>query len=647
MASSPSLHVPEATFGPLVPERLHRVLVPAVLLLAACLQIAGLRGDSATVDEVAHLAAGVVHLRAGDLRLVPDHPPLAHALAALPVLFMNPALPDLDSAAFAEGDPLAVGRDFFYSKNDGEKLLGLARATTVALFLLLGLVVYAVSRGLFGPDAALVSLLLATFSPTLRAHGRLVTTDLPAALTMLLAVVAFERLSRRTTPGRLAAASVAVAAAVLTKGSWPLLLPALAVIAALALLRKTTTLGSLAACLTAIAVFTWLAVWACYGFRYSAFRAGAPGTMLVPRAAGQPPPKTQEEAWEMIFRDARGEPATGLVTAAVRFAREHRILPEASLYGVMLLKRNSVRETYFHGRILERGTRAYFPVAWAIKTPLPEMLLVALGLVTLVTGRVRGREPVLLAGLAALGAGYAAVAVAGDVDIGLRHILPVLAVVAVVGGAAAGLMSRPALKWGVPALVLWLVAASLLAFPHDLGYFNELVGGWRNGHRWLADSNLDWGQDMKRLARFAKAAGDPVVNLAVFGPADPAAYGLRAESLFSPFTDMKNAPLAAGTYVVSANQLLGLFFVPSRDAFLENPRNRSYYESLAARWGPRPGTMPDGLDAAGRLSFSNYRALAAGRLVNALARRTPDDRVGTSLFVFRLSQEEIDGFLRP
>ena len=393
--------------------------------------------------------------------------------------------------------------------------------------------------------------------------------------------------------------------------------------------------------------FTWVAIWACYGFRYSAFRADGSGTMFTPRAAGQPAPKTQEEAWEMIFRDARGEPETGLVSAAVRFARVNRLLPEASLYGVMLLKRNSVRETYFHGRILERGTRAYFPVAWAIKTPLPEMLLVGLGCLALVTGQVRGREPVLLAGCAALGLCYVAFAIAGDVDIGIRHILPVLTVLAVFGGAAAGLMSRPALRWGVPVLVLSLVATSLAAFPYDLGYFNELVGGWRNGHRWLADSNLDWGQDMKRLARFAKAAGDPVVNLAVFGPADPAAYGLRAESLLSPFTDMKDAPLAAGTYVVSANQLLGLFFVPSRDAFLENPRNRSYYESLAARWGPRPGGMPDGLDAAGRLSFSNYRALAAGRLVNALSRRAPDERVGTSLFVFRLTQEEIDGSLRP
>ena len=76
-----------------------------------------------------------------------------------------------------EGDPLAVGRDFFFRKNDGEKLLGPARATTVVLFLLLAFTVYGISRRLFGPDAALLSFLLVSFSPTLRAHGRLVTTD--------------------------------------------------------------------------------------------------------------------------------------------------------------------------------------------------------------------------------------------------------------------------------------------------------------------------------------------------------------------------------------------------------------------------------------------------------------------------------------
>src|SRR5712692_2548101 len=124
----------------LVPPRVHRVLVAILLAAAAAFGVAGIVGDSATVDEPVHLVAAVVHMRTGDAHLTVDHPPLARDLAALPLLFMNVNLPDRTSAAYRAGEFGAVGREFFYEKNDGEKLLAPARAVTVVFWLILALV---------------------------------------------------------------------------------------------------------------------------------------------------------------------------------------------------------------------------------------------------------------------------------------------------------------------------------------------------------------------------------------------------------------------------------------------------------------------------------------------------------------------------
>ncbi len=80
-------------------------------------------------------------------------------------------------------------------------------------------------------------------------------------------------------------------------------------------------------------------------------------------------------------------------------------------------------------------------------------------------------------------------------------------------------------------LALWYAAGTLRNHPHHLAYFNEIAGGPANGYRHLVDSNLDWGQDLKRLAAWATRAGSPPLKLSYFGSADPAYYGLVSEAL--------------------------------------------------------------------------------------------------------------------
>lgn len=95
------------------------------------------------------------------------------------------------------------------------------------------------------------------------------------------------------------------------------------------------------------------------------------------------------------------------------------------------------------------------------------------------------------------------------------------------------LSDRPSLRFRKTILlfsILYLLS-SLRIFPHYLAYFNEFIGGPKNGYRWLVDSNLDWGQDLKALKKYLKQRKVDEVILAYFGSASPEYYGIRYQYL--------------------------------------------------------------------------------------------------------------------
>src|SRR5206468_348874 len=102
----------------------------------------------------------------------------------------------------------------------------------------------------------------------------------------------------------------------------------------------------------------------------------------------------------------------------------------------------------------------------------------------------------------------------------------------------------------------------------------EFAGGPANGYRYLTDSNVDWGQDLKRLARYLQQhRADSPVKLAFLGSVLPSDYGIACEELPSGSEGFAPpARLTAGTYVISATQLCGVYDVRTRDAFWADPK---------------------------------------------------------------------------
>ena len=144
------------------------------------------------------------------------------------------------------------------------------------------------------------------------------------------------------------------------------------------------------------------------------------------------------------------------------------------------------------GRVGERF-RSYYLVHILIKTPIAIFILIILGL--LYFRRINLSELYMLIFMFII---LFNLTFFSKLAIGYRHILSIYPLLY--------LFSSRIMKEGIPknkiaqiiiiVSAIWYVASSLLVFPHHLAYFNELIGGPKNGYKYTIDSNLDWEQDL-------------------------------------------------------------------------------------------------------------------------------------------------------
>jgi hypothetical protein len=463
------------------------------------------------------------------------------------------------------------GRRFLYAWNDGDRLLFLGRLPLVALTLVLITAVGARTRRLAGPTAGAIALGLAALSPDLLAHGNLVTTDLALTLFVFLAVAAFDRLLERATWARLATTGLAVGAALATKFSGLVLGPVLVVLGGVVIGGKgpihvafgrssRVVNGTIAKArlappvLAAIAGAALLVIWASYGFR--ATLSPDPAVRAALRTTLEEP---QEGAWQ---RAAVATADVGLV-------------PEDYVRGLLFVARHSEgRPTFLWGRLSDQGFPHYFLATFLLKTPIPLLVLVLVALVRI--PRLSSRTVAFIWVPVALYVGFA---LSRDLQIGHRHLLPILPFLLVAAGEAAGALvrwRRPAGVTLVGLLGAWYAVGTLHNHPHHLAYFNEAAGGPTNGWRVLVDSNLDWGQDLKRLKAWMVARGVGRIKLSYFGSADPAYHGIDCDRLpgySAPHPPRVTRELRPGDVVaVSATNLQGVYLDPEDRPLMERLR---------------------------------------------------------------------------
>lgn len=641
-------------------QRLYRLATgPAacvgLMVLYAALAVTSIRAKSNTYDEIAHLTRGYAYWTLNDYRFQ-DNGNLPNRLAALPLLAMDVRFPSLDQPAWRGANVWAIGHQFFYDKqlgNDVDRMLLFSRTMIVLLGMGLVAAVFVWSRRLFGAGC-LVSGLLAAVSPTLLAHGRLVTSDLAAGLFFLLAVAGVWTCLRRVSPLRVLLSSLAAAGLVASKLSGLLIVPVAAVLVGVVLARR----GELVVCfrdrsraLTArwkrggvmlgvagVHVLVVVGViWGLYGCRYEAFRAG--------RAEG-----------EQFLGGSGNTLQPGPMRDVIGFAQRHRLLPEGYLYSASYtLDHARERVTFMNGRLYRGGRWEFFPFAFAVKTPEGVLLVLVLA----VAGGFAGRWREVLAGLwrtsplwVLLGV-YLAAALRSELNIGHRHLLPIYPVMFILAGASVRAVVRRR-AW-LQRVVLGLglagtVAGSVWVWPDYLSYFNLVSGGPGRGYRKLVDSNLDWGQDLPAVARFLASyqpyaypdAPGHAVYFCYFGSASPEHYGIEARRLPGmPDVEFDRPnvlqPLRPGTYVISATMLQGVYGLPAGPW---GAKDTAVYDALLKRYWPLQ-KLADPVAYGKDWQMQVWDLYRTRRLCMYLRQRPPDGRVGPAVLYWRVDEAEL------
>jgi len=456
---------------------------------------------SHTSDEPAHIAAGLQWLSEGKYEYEAQHPPLARVAAALGLYFAG-------FRSSNEKNMWDEGLSILYRDGRYDRTLTIARLGILPFFWVACVVVYIWGKRYLGEPGAFFAVFAFSFLPPVLAHAGLATTDM--ALTAMVSASFLATMVWLDTPGpaQTLLFGGTTALAVLSKFSALPFLPC-ALSAALVwyliterprisqVLRESTRyfLPLCGAALLMIGI-----IWG--GYRFSFGR-------IPPLPMRLQPPEVAQGI----------EPIPGPSSFRVPAPELFEGIQEVSNHN------DKGHEGYLLGHRRESGWWYYYFIALAVKTPLPFFALVLCGLFCLDRGKGWG------VGLAlAFSVGILLFAsLFSRINIGVRHILPVYLGFAVIAGAGAAQLLQSARtsragRWISGVLVVWLAASSLRSHPDYLAYFNELPGD--QPEQFLADSDLDWGQEMKRLTVRLRELGVHEFAFTPYFPDLPARPGL-------------------------------------------------------------------------------------------------------------------------
>ncbi|HXK36885.1 MAG TPA: glycosyltransferase family 39 protein [Candidatus Paceibacterota bacterium] len=532
----------------LTPGRFAVLIVVIALLLAGTSSI----NDAPIVDEVPHIGAGYSYVTRLDFRLNPEHPPLVKDLAGL---FLVPL--DLNDSAFSAeqwtsevNGQWTFGRDLiFRSGVSPDTVKTLARLPMLGLLALFCWMIWKWTNEQFGTNAAVIAVLIASFSPTVLAHGRFVTTDLGAGLGVMVATYWFLKFLRAPSRKTGAWAAGMLGVAFLMKFNTVLLGPFFMLTAALFALQgkwrsqknwyTAARLMALTAGVGAASVL--LVVWPVY----------------IVQTAGYPVERQVSDTATIM-----GYQADNPLKSAVLWMSDKPVIRALGHWtlGLAMVAQRSIggNTIYWLGQVVKQGGPWYFPIVYILKEPLAWWILVAFALASLPFHHKRrgtqkpGSWWVLHADEWAMllwMAIYWAVSVKSTLNIGVRHLLPVFPFAIILVAGRIGVLldwlrahDKKRLQWfsiGIAVLLGWFVFESVRVWPSYLSYFNQIAGGPSGGYQFVTDSNLDWGQDLKRLGQFVESNDIDRICVDYFGWSDPAAY-VGTHYVYTRANDWKN-----------------------------------------------------------------------------------------------------------
>ena len=566
-----------------------KIGVGLLLGLHAGLLLWGAFGQSLTVDEPVHLASGLRRLEDGRFDINRGNPPLVGTFAALPVLLAHPRV-DWHSAP----DSHVVRADFVTANGSRAfRLITLGRLACIPFSLLAGFVCFRWACEVYGATSGFVALTLWCFSPNALAHGSLISGDMAATALGVAAFYAYWKWLQSPSLARSLVAGVALGLAEAAKYVWVLLYfvwPLLWIV--WRLLRgamrpcrswlKESGLGLL------IAALSILILNLSYLFQNS-FQ-----------------PLDRFHIGKILIESM---PASGGIRAAV--AAVPVPLPEDYIGGLDEIQqfREARPWSYLCGEFRSGGWWYFYLYALAVKVPLGSLGLLGMASIIFLAGNRTSTWRVDLFFAVIIAAILSFVTFSNTVQT-FRYILPVLPFMILLASEVGRVFQEDdrlvaALVGACPG---WSILSSLWIYPHSLSYFNEIVGGPMEGHECLAETNIDWGQDLFYLKEWlAKHPEAEPFHLAYFGRVDPQVIGIE----YSLPTSLDKSAMAANEW----GSLLGWNAVSVNllDGF---------------RWA-----VPDGQGGVRQMTGTEYRGLL---------RLAPAAMAGYSIRIYHVTPDDLN-----
>ncbi len=569
---------------------MKKVNILAILLLIvfAVLAVTSMWNDSANYDERIHLPAGYSYITQQDMRLNPEHPPLVKDLAALPLLLMkinfpfqswgwNTALTNDSSRTPVWQTDVGFGNDLlYYSGNDAQKMMRYGRIPIILIGILLGFYIFRFAKELWGDLAGIIALIFYSFSPTFLAHTRLVTTDVAASAAFFISFYYLYKWLKASTRRNLLILGIVFGLSLLTKFSTVLLIPIFGFIVLFWVLlqergKKLWALKKYLGGFILVLIIAFLIIGAVYAFHIWNY-----------------PAEKQAIDTAFILSTFGFKPLVNL-TVWISSQPILRAWGHYFLGFLMTFQRSSGgNTTYYLGEVSADGSRSYFPIVYLIKEPLAYILLIFFALFLCIKHyRERTKKhwfsdfaELLKNNLAESGRLFTVIvywtfSIHSNLNIGVRHILPTLPFIYALtarqisfwikGGITErisnykgfwqilGLYWRRVKKGFIVAILfIWAIISVVSVQPSFLAYFNGIAGGPNGGYKFVVDSNLDWGQDILRLAQFIEKNNIKEIKMDYFSGA-PVEYYIKTVKIESFNREIPQK----GWLAVSATILMG------------------------------------------------------------------------------------------
>ncbi len=548
-------------------------------------------GEAITSDEVSHIPSGYYYLKTGRYLINPEHPPVVKDISALPLLVMNPTLPairddielnqtftvdnkypyptfDFSRNLELENSQWDWGRIFLFNpSNNPDKIAFWARLSVLFFNSLFLFLLYVLITKVWNSRAGLIGIFLIAFSPFSIAHGSLVTMDFMSAIVQIIAIVAFSLYLRKFVNKEQGiwksffVAAFFIALAMVTKFSSVIIIPVMFLAGFLFVAFRKKSLKEIIKYIFLAVIIGAISLFLISLFYYLHVRNMDSGEVLM----------------QINYNYPREFPAfgKGILSSLAVFNPLTMALTEYLIGVMMVFSRMSdaLQFIYFLGNTYrsEGAGPGYFPFLYLVKLPIG---LILLNLLALVLASIRlffskdslkeKLNSFLISPLSLILFSFAYLymlsSLSSNLQIGLRHIFPVIVAVSLLTAKCiSNLWNKNLFKelkikhlFGVAAVSIIITVA--WSFPDYLPYYNLFVGGTDNGYKIATDSNYDWGgQDVKRLADWVQKNNIPKVYAHIFTNVPLEYYlGDKYEHFNIEWQDLP----ASGSYIaVSASEL--------------------------------------------------------------------------------------------